>query len=88
MTPERAGGRHRSPHGGDGTAVDPFVTSDPWKSKHLQLSPAILKAKHQSIAMRASLSDAPALPSADPGQPSNADLIAKLDRMMGAMALK
>ena len=34
LTPERAGGRHRSPHGGDGSAVDPFMTADPWKSVH------------------------------------------------------
>ena len=28
MTPERAGGRHRSPHGGD-AATDPFLPNDP-----------------------------------------------------------
>ena len=88
LTPQRAGGRHRSPHGGDGSAVDPFMTADLWKSAHLQLSPAILDAKHRLIAVRASLSETPALPGSDPVQPSNADLMEKLDRMMNAMALK
>ena len=87
-TPERAGGRHRSPHGGDGGTEDPFVTSDPWKANQVQLSPAILEAKHRLIAMRASLSEVPKFPGNEVGQPSNADLMAKLNRMMGAMALK
>ena len=88
LTPERAGGSHRSPRGGDGSAVDPFMSSDPWKSAHLHLSPAILKAKHRLIAMRASVSEFPHVPGADPGQPSNADLMEKINRRMGAMALK
>ena len=51
MTPERAGGRHRSPHGGDGN-IDPFVKEDPWKSPSLQLSPAIIEAKRRVQMMR------------------------------------
>ena len=88
LTPERAGGRHRSPHGRDGDAEDPLTSSDPWKSKDLQLSPAILDAKRRVHAMRESLTDVPTFPGSEPGQPSNADLMAKLDRMMGSMALK
>ena len=38
--------------------------------------------------MRESSTDVPTFPGSEPGQPSNADLMAKLDRMMGAMALK
>ena len=41
LTPERAGGRHRSPHGGD-LGIDPFSANDPWNSVSLQLSPAII----------------------------------------------
>ena len=87
MTPERAGGRHRSPHGGDGN-IDPFMTEDPWKSSSLQLSPAIIEAKRRVQMMRDTCGQAPPFPSeTDNVQPSNADLMAKLDRMMGAMAL-
>ena len=88
LTPERAGGRHRSPHGGD-LGVDPFTTNDPWNPASLQLSPAILQAKQRLQAMRANLVEIPPfLVGVDNPQPSNADLMAKLDRMMGAMALK
>ena len=88
MTPERAGGRHRSPHGGDGN-IDPFMTEDPWKSSSLQLSPAIIEAKRRVQMMRDTFVQAPPFPSETNNvQPSNADLMAKLDRMMGAMALK
>ena len=38
--------------------------------------------------MRSSLTEVTAFPSAGGDQPTNADLMAKLDRMMGAMALK
>ena len=34
MTPERAGGRHRSPHGGE-VATDPFLAIDHWNSVNL-----------------------------------------------------
>ena len=44
-TPERAGGRHRSPHGGDG--ADPLTTRDPWQHSHVNLSPAITRAKRR-----------------------------------------
>ena len=50
MTPERAGASHQSPHGGDG-AVDPLLTNDPWNSSNVQLSPAIIEAKHRVQAM-------------------------------------
>ena len=50
MTPERAGGRDRSPHGGH---VDLLVVADPWNAASLQLSPAILEAKQRVQAMRA-----------------------------------
>ena len=88
LTPEKACGRHRSPHGGD-LGVDPFTTNDPWNPASLQLSPAILEAKQRLQAMRAILVEVPPLfVGVDNPQPSNADLMAKLDRMMGAMALK
>ena len=88
LTPERAGGRHRSPHGGD-LGVDPFTTNDPWNPASLQLSLAILEAKQRLQAMRANLVEIPPfLVGVDNPQPSNSDLMAKLDRMMGAMALK
>ena len=61
LTPERAGGRHRSPHGGD-LGVDPFTANDPWNSASLQLSPAILGAKQRLQAMRANLIDIPTFP--------------------------
>ena len=82
LTPERAGGRHRSPHGGD-AATDPFLANDPWNLVNLQLSPAILRAKHRVQAMRASLVAVLPLPGGTgDSQPSNADIMAKLDRMM------
>ena len=61
MTPERAGGRHRSPHGGDGD-IDQFLTQDPWKSLSLQLSTAIIEAKRRVQMMRDTFLQAPPFP--------------------------
>ena len=53
-----------------------------------ELSPEIVLAKQRVQAMRAELAPVPPLPSGEAAQPSNADLMAKLERMAGAMALK
>ncbi len=52
------------------------------------MSPEIVLAKQPVQAMRAELAPVPPLPSGEAAQPSNADLMAKLERMAGAMALK
>ena len=88
MTPERAGVRHHSPHGGDG-AIDPLSTKDLRNSLNLKLSHTLSKQKHRVQDMSVTSVEAPPFPGGgDSAQPSNADLIAKLKRMMGAMALK
>ena len=87
MTPERAGGRHRSPHGGVG-AIDALSANNPWHSSNLKLPLAIIKAKHRAQAMGAAFVQALPFPSDADNAPLNAHLMAKLNRVMGAMALK
>ena len=55
---------------------------------HLKLFPAIVETDQLFVAMRSSLTDAPAFPSIGSYQPTHADLMAKLNRKMSAMALK
>ena len=60
-----------------------------WNSASLHFSPAILEAKQRLQVMRANVVEIlPLFVGVDNPQPSNADLIAKFDRMMGAMVLK
>ena len=80
--------RWRCLHRRGNVQVDPLISADPWRPAHLELSPEIVEAKQRLIAMRSSLTEVPAFPSAGGGQQTNADLISKLDRMMGVMALK
>ena len=69
--------------------VATFNVATPASVPLAQLSPQIVEAKQRLQSMRAALAEVPPLPTGGEGsQPTNADLMAKLDRMMGAMALK
>ena len=77
--------------------VATYNVATPAPAPFTQLSPQIAEAKQRLHAMRAALAEVPPLPAGDAekgpedaegSHPTNADLMAKLDSMMGAMALK
>ncbi len=77
--------------------VATYNVATPAPAPFTQLSPQIAEAKQRLHAMRAALAEVPPLPAgeaekgpedAEGSHPTNADLMAKLDSMMGAMALK